>query len=41
MWTWALEYWRQAPLLNQLTGMGVTYWEAAFPQENAKIRYLF
>ena len=29
MWTWALEYWRQAPLLNQLTGMGVTYWEAA------------
>ena len=23
MWTWALENWRQAPLLNQLTGMGV------------------
>ena len=22
-WTWALENWRQAPLLNQLTGMGV------------------
>ena len=24
MWTWALEFWREAPLLYQLTGMGVT-----------------
>ena len=23
MWTWALEAWRQAPLLNKFTGMGV------------------
>jgi O-antigen ligase len=27
MWTWALEGWRQAPLLNQITGMGVNYWD--------------
>jgi O-antigen ligase len=27
MWTWAIEGWRQAPLLNQITGMGVKYWD--------------
>jgi O-antigen ligase len=28
-WTWALEVWRQAPLLNQLTGLGVKYPEVS------------
>ena len=39
MWTWALEYWRQAPLLNQLTGMGVTYWEAAVARPGRMPRF--
>jgi O-antigen ligase len=26
MWAWAFENWRQAPLLNQITGMGVNHW---------------
>jgi O-antigen ligase len=39
MWTWALEFWRRAPLLNQLTGMGVTYWDASVARPGRMPRF--